>query len=122
MFRFFSRAAAVAAVLLALALPAGAYAPAPVPRLPVGRWTVRFANGVVQTCEVREDGTASVREPRRSSAGKAEARGGAIVITFRDDRLERWTVRGKRVVVEHWFPASQYPSGPRVLGVATRSP
>jgi hypothetical protein len=102
-------------------------APAPFPnrhsrRLPVGRWTVRFANGVVETCEIRSDRTAAVKEPLRSSPGKAEARGGTVVITFDDDRLERWTARGSQMVVEHWFPASQYPSGPKVMGLATRTP
>jgi hypothetical protein len=117
------------AVLLILTSTVNAMglAPAPFPdrrsrRLPVGRWTVKFANGVIETCEVRSDRTAAVSEPRRSSPGKAVARGGAVVITFDDDRVERWTARGNRMVVEHWFPASRYPSGPRVLGLATRLP
>jgi hypothetical protein len=88
----------------------------------VGKWTVEFSNGVVETCELRANGTASVVEPKRSSAGKALARDGAVVIRFEDDRMERWRVRDRRVVVEHWFPASRYPSGPRVLGIAKRSP
>lgn len=115
------------AAVLALCLPAAGYAPAPhrtnrasVSRL-AGRWTVEFANGVVETCEVRRDGKASVAEPRRSSPGKAENKGGAVVITFDDGRVERWAVRGGRVVVEHWFPASQYPAGAPVRGVARRS-
>jgi hypothetical protein len=83
---------------------------------------VEFANGVVETCEVRRDGTASVTEPRRSSGGRAKAKDGAVVITFSDDRVERWAVRGGRVVVEHWFPASLYPAGAPVRGVARRSP
>ena len=122
-----ARLLAGTAAALALCLPAAGYAPAPLPKNRAsvsrlaGRWTVKFANGVVETCEVRRDGTASVTEPRRSSPGKAEDRGGAVVITFNDDRVERWTVRGGRVVVEHWFPASQYPSGARVRGAARRS-
>ena len=114
-------------VSLVLSLPAAARAPAPFPRPHArtdplaGKWTVTFSNGVVETCEVRTNGTASVVEPRRSSAGKARARNGGVVIFFRDERVERWTVKGQRVVVEHWFPASNYPSGGRVLGVARRS-
>jgi hypothetical protein len=122
-----ARLLAGVAAALALCLPAAGYAPAPLPtnRVSVsrlaGRWTVTFANGVVETCEVRRDGTASVTEPRRSSPGRARAKGGAVVITFNDDRVERWSVRDGRVVVEHWFPGSQYPSGTRVRGVARRS-
>jgi hypothetical protein len=118
----------IAAAALALCLPVLAHAPAPFPRplprrnLLLGQWTVTFSNGVVQTSRLRMDGTASVVEPNRSSDGKTAARDGVTVIRFADDRVERWTVRGKRVVVEHWFPASQYPAGRSVVGVARRSP
>ena len=59
------------------------------PRLLAGRWDVAFANGVVERCEVRADGTASVTEPARSSRGKAEAKGSSVVMTFEDGRVER---------------------------------
>src|SRR5437899_2542840 len=92
-------------------------APAPVfrqrpttPRLLAGTWGVRFANGVVQRCEVRADGTASVAEPARSSGRRAEAKGGSVVMTFDDGRVERWSATGAGATVEHWFPASGYPS------------
>jgi hypothetical protein len=124
---------AAAVLLVAITAAAGgetafSYAPAPPPRsrasprLLAGRWTVKFANGVVQTSELRPDGTASVAEPARSSGGKAEVRGDAVVITFDDGRVERWSVSGTSVVVEHWFPASRYPSGPSVRGAARRLP
>lgn len=114
-------------LLLAVALSAVGFAPVPFrsrrpARLPVGRWTVKFANSVVETCEVWPDKKAAVIEPRRASPGRAEPRGGAVVITFDDDRVERWTAKGNRIVVEHWFPGSQYPAGPKVMGVATRLP
>ena len=114
--------------LACLAATAAAFAPAPAYKPPrpnshlVGQWTVRFANGVVEACEVRADGTASVAEPNRSSVGQVRPRGGAIVITFKDDRVERWSTSAEGVVVEHWFPASGYPSGAKVLGIATRTP
>ena len=114
-------------ILLVPMWTAVAYPPAPVFRqsaeiLPVGKWTVEFANGVVETCEMSKNGSLSVTEPNRTSTGKPEAKDGAVVIAFEDDRLERWTVVGKRMVVEHWYPASQYPSGARVLGIGNRSP
>ncbi len=43
---------------------------------------------------------------------------GVAVIKFDDDRIERWTPVGKRYVVEHWFPSSQYRKTPPVLGIA----
>jgi hypothetical protein len=91
---------------------------APADGLPVGRWNVEFANGVKEACEVRKDRTASVVEPLRTSTGKAEVKDGSVVIVYQDDRVERWTPVGKRVVVEHWHPGARYPSGTPVLGIA----
>jgi hypothetical protein len=106
---------ALAAAALALAAHA---APAPLPRLPVGRWDVGPANGVRQVCEVRRDGSASVVEPLRASTGKVVLRGGAAVIVYKDDRVERWTRTAKGVVVEHWYPGRCFPAGTPVLGIA----
>ncbi len=57
----------------------------------VGKWTVTFANGVVETCDVRANWTVSESEPKRSADGKAEVKGNALVISCADNRLERWT-------------------------------
>lgn len=89
--------------------------------LPVGKWSVEFANGVVEECEIRKDGTASVVEPLRTSNGKASVKGESVVIVFEDDRIERWTPVGRRLVVEHWFPGSQLPAATPVLGIAERA-
>jgi hypothetical protein len=93
-------------------------APAPDAGLPVGRWSVEFADGSVEACEICADGTASVSEPERSSTGKAKLHDGNLVLVFNDDRTERWTAVGKRFVVEHWFPASRLPPVTPVLGIA----
>ncbi|HUY92834.1 MAG TPA: hypothetical protein VMV10_29105 [Pirellulales bacterium] len=94
--------------------------PAPDAGLPLGKWSVEFADGSVEVCIVREDGTASVSEPQRSSAGKARMQDGSPVLVFDDDRTERWTAVGRRFVVEHWFPASRLPIATPVLGIAER--
>jgi hypothetical protein len=86
--------------------------------LPVGRWRVKFANGVKEVCEVRGDRTASVSEPLRASRGKAEVKDGSVVFVYQDDRVERWTPVGKRMLVEHWYPGARFPSGTPVLGIA----
>lgn len=113
--------AASLAVCLAAADPPRPPAknPGPVARA-VGAWVVTFANGVVEVCDVRPDGDAAVSEPNRTAAGRAELRGGEVVIAFEDDRVERWTVVGDRRVVEHFYPASEFPAGRRVLGIAER--
>ena len=120
-----SRAGFLALVAAVLSLPLHAVGdpPAP-PKDPgtppqfVGRWTVSFANGVVEACDVRADWTACESEPKRSADGKAELKDNALVIRFADDRVERWTAIDKRMVVEHFFPGGEYPAGSRVLGIA----
>jgi hypothetical protein len=114
--------AVFAVSLIAIGDPPPSPAKDPRPVLPVvGKWTIEFANGVKESCEVRADGTASVVEPLRSSDGKAVVKDNAVVITFNDDRLERWTVVGRRAVVEHWYPASQFPCGTPVRGIGDRA-
>jgi hypothetical protein len=90
--------------------------------LPVGKWTVDFSNGVKEVCDIGNGGESSVEEPRRRSVGMAVVQGGSVVITFGDDRVERWTPVGQRFVVEHWFPGSRVPTVTPVLGIAERAP
>src|SRR5436190_14999257 len=86
--------------------------------LPVGKWKIKFANGVVEECRIGNGGEAYVEEPRRRSGGNAVVQEGAVLVTFHDDRVERWTPVGRRFVVEHWFPGSRVPTGTAVLGIA----
>lgn len=109
----------VSAVLVVL--PASGDVPAPPKMTEAGKWKVEFANGVIETCQIREDRTASVVEPLRNSTGTVEARGDSFVIAFADDRAKRWTPVGKKFVVEHWFPASRVPVATPVLGIAERA-
>ena len=69
-------------------------------------------------CEIRKDRTASVTELQRTATGKEDVKDGSAVIVYDDDRVERWTQVGKRIVVEHWYPAAQFPSGKPILGIA----
>jgi hypothetical protein len=107
--------------------PAPPPVPVPVPQtspqasLPVGKWRVEYANEVTEVCEVQNGGAATVVEPVRIAGGKAVVNGGSVVIVFEGGRVQRWTPVGKRFVVEHWFPGSQFPTAnPGVLGIAER--
>ena len=91
--------------------------PDPMP-LPAGKWVIEFANGVVEKVEVKKDGTATVSEPARTSTGKVTAIQGTFLFVCEDGRVERWTPVGKRMVVEHWPSADQYPNGTPVRGIA----
>jgi len=86
----------------------------------VGTWTVEFANGVVETCEIKKDLTVSLADPGGTDRGKVTVKDGSFVIAYEADRLERWTPVGKRMVVEHWYPGSQVPVVTPVLGIATQ--
>jgi len=90
--------------------------------LPVGRWRIEFTNGVSEVCVIGRGGVAIVDEPLRRARGKVEVSGNSIVLSFHDDRIERWTPVGQRFVVEHWFPGSQFPTASPVLGIADRAP
>lgn len=90
--------------------------------LPLGKWRVEFANEVTEVCEIQKEGAATVVEPVRIS-GKAAVSGGSVLIVFENGRVQRWTPVGKRFVVEHWFPGSQFPTASAgVLGIAERVP
>jgi hypothetical protein len=45
---------------------------------------------------------------------------GVVVLAFDDDRIERWTKIGQRMVVEHRASSDQFSSGPPVLGIAAK--
>jgi hypothetical protein len=95
--------------------------PQPVDDTLVGQWTVEFANGIVETCDLVKEGTAKVVELKRSSAGKVrDVSNGVVVLAFDDDRIERWTRIGRLMVVEHWASSDQFHSGPSVLGIASK--
>ena len=96
-----------------------AAAPLAAATLPVGHWQVTFANGVVETCEIRADGSVSVSQPQRQSMGKAQVVDGKFIeIRYHDDRAERWTLRGNTIAVEHWHPISAMGNKAPVLGTA----
>ncbi|NND96991.1 MAG: hypothetical protein HKN47_06645 [Pirellulaceae bacterium] len=88
--------------------------------LPVGKWTVVFANGVVQTTQIHADGTATVTQSARSAAGTATVKDGFVEIRYDDDRAERWMVGGDTLTVQHWHPIRDMPDKPAVLGTAER--
>lgn len=105
---------------LLLALSATALFGQPAPhQIPTGKWHVLFANGVSETCEISGLSATEV-EPRRSSTGTAVVEDESVVITFQDDRVERWTPVGSHYVVEHWYPGSRRSSVTPVLGIAER--
>src|SRR5262249_55849283 len=92
----------------------------PDPAHPVGKWRIVFANGGIETCDIHPDGAAAEAEPLRSSPGKWKEVDGTVVVTFDDDRVERWKKNEAGWQVEHWCPVAAFPANPPVVGTARR--
>jgi len=105
-------------VLLTLSVASAGDPPKGERDLPVGKWSVEFSNGVVEKVEVKRDGAVSVTEPARASDGRVTPLGGTFLFVCEDGRVERWTPVGKRMVVEHWASADEFPSAAPVRGIA----
>lgn len=86
-----------------------------------GHWRAEFANGIVQTYTLSADGSATVDAGAWHDTGTVEKGNGYFIVRFSEDRAERWTRVGGRMVIEHWFPASRLPTEPPVLGIAEQS-
>jgi len=75
----------------------------------VGSWTIEFANGVVETCDLAKEGKVFVSEPNRRSFGKVnQSFKEGLLLFFDDGRVERWTKVNQRIVVEHWATFDLY--------------
>ena len=107
-----------ACCLVTVPLTAVADPPQPEQAVPAGKWSIEFANGVIEKVEIKKDGTARVTEPARESDGKVSAVPGAFLFVCEDGRVERWTPVGKRMVVEHWASVDQMAGGAPVKGIA----
>lgn len=79
--------------------------------LPTGKWQFVNAQGPFGTYEFRANGTVLWTEKARRAIGKCTVKDGSILIVYEDDRTERLTPCGPRLLVEHWSPSSSYPAG-----------
>ena len=110
-----------AAVLLLAALGCATVHTAP--QMPAGSdlagtWRVTYTNNAVRTYEVGSDDTVRFLEENRHARVQ---RGEEVLLRFADGKIERWTLAGRRLFVEHWDPASKYPQRPpSVIGSGVR--
>lgn len=86
-----------------------------------GTWWTKFANGVNQRNTMRQADCRGGNDHGWSSEGKIDHDNGRIIVTYDDDRIERWTRVRHRMVVEHWHPASAYPDATPIVGIAERT-
>ena len=84
----------------------------------IGTWRVTYTNNAVRTYEVGSDDTVRFMEENLQARVQ---RGEEVLLQFDDGKLERWTLAGTRLFVEHWNPASKYPQQPpTVIGIGVR--
>ena len=110
---------------LAQDTPAPAAGPGAAPgsaRGPVGRWDMRYSNGVRRDYEIRPDGTVAWSSSNRAGKGKVERiENGWLVADDGDGNAERLTLAGDRLFIEHFHPAARYPKqGTDILAVGER--
>jgi len=85
-------------------------------RYPFGKWQMITSSGpyaptsILGTYDFRSDGTVFWKEKARQAFGKVTIRDGVILVVYPDDRTERITPSGPRLLIEHWCPSSNYPS------------
>jgi hypothetical protein len=86
----------------------------------VGTWRVTCTNEAIRSYEVDADDTVRFFEENLQTRLQ---RRGEVFVQFDDGRLERWTLAGERLLVEHWNPASKYPKQPPTeIGIGVRIP
>lgn len=73
-----------------------------------GRWRVDYTNGAVRTYLIEADGR--VRFLEKQMTGQVSRRNGDLILDFGDGKLERLKFE-PALRVEHFNPASSYPSG-----------
>jgi hypothetical protein len=92
------------------------------PAFPTGNWAVEFENGVTGTYEFSPGGIVKWTQESRTATGTLKRSGGSFIVEYEDDRLERITPSGQRLLVQHWCPIATYPQSPPLAkGVALRA-
>lgn len=88
--------------------------------LPIGKWQMIKDGSVFGSYEFRRDGSVMWTEAIRQAVGKATVMDDAILVVYQDDRTEKITPFGPRLIVEHWHPSSQYPASRPVFVYAEK--
>ena len=92
---------------------------------PLGRWVVRYSNGVIRETEIKPDGTLAWADGdgKRGRGHLQRIRDGWLLPSDGDGNAERIVVAADRLYVEHFHPAAHDPQEPtRTFAVGTRWP
>lgn len=83
----------------------------------VGLWKIEYSNGATRRYAIKADGLVQAEgedgKPIPSQKGRIAARGGDVLLELSGERkLERLTLAGDVLNIEHFDPKTTYPSGP----------
>ncbi|MEQ8785367.1 MAG: hypothetical protein RIC55_03675 [Pirellulaceae bacterium] len=86
----------------------------------LGKWAIKYTNGISRHYAIAEDGVVYFSE--ETSESRLTFREGDLVVDFGDGKLERLELRGEQLWVEHYLPPSSYPSSFMLYGIGNRMP
>lgn len=81
-----------------------------------GTWSVTYSNGVGRRYVIDKEGIAAYGDRR----GRLSIKDGNTVLDFGDGKLERLLLVSGRLRIEHFNPASSYPSNPTATAEAEK--
>ncbi|MBT3381100.1 MAG: hypothetical protein HN742_20915 [Lentisphaerae bacterium] len=84
----------------------------------VGKWRVEYDNNSSRSYGIRSNGTAIWLDT--GLEGKLLVEGPDLLLDVGDGKLEKLTLKGKRLHVEHFNPKSLYPDGTPLKGLGKR--
>ena len=97
--------------------------PASAPSI-VGGWRVTYTTGNVRQYRIDPDGSLSWTSDAVQGVvhGRVQRAGKEVLIDDGKGAVERLTLAGERLFVEHFFPAERFPNNPpRIMAVGTRA-
>lgn len=90
-----------------------------------GVWSVKYTNGTVRTYSITAEGGLSVIEENgvriTPRTAKISLKGSDFMVESAEGTIERLTLAGNKLTVEHYNPKTNYPSGVPLRATGTRT-
>lgn len=84
-----------------------------------GAWKITYAGGSVRNYVIFDNGEVKYKELDRTGTLQ---RAKVLLLDFGDGKVERLSLAGSRLLVEHFNPKSDYPNNrPNEIGIGVRA-